>query len=136
MRRFEPVEHLARDRQRIVYRQRLTGYALGERHAGRQLHDQRVLALGLLQAIHVGDVRMIERGEQFRFAAESREPLRVTFDRRRQHFTATSRLRMVSTPRYTCPMPPSPIGATISSVRFGRRAETIRGSQHCGSNSN
>jgi hypothetical protein len=41
---------------------------------------------GILEAIDVTDVRVIQRREQLRLALEAREPLRIACDRLRQDF--------------------------------------------------
>ena len=51
--------------------------AVGEVGALDQFHHERVDAVRSLQAVDVRDVRMIERGEDFRFALEAREPFGI-----------------------------------------------------------
>ena len=58
---------------------------LPQRWALDQLHDECCRALGALDAIDRGDVRMIQRGQHFRFAAEPGEPIGIGGDGRRQH---------------------------------------------------
>ena len=61
-----------------------------------------------------GDVRMIQRGEDFGFALKPRQPLGISGERGRRTLIATSRFSFVSLARYTSPMPPTPIWAVIS----------------------
>ena len=68
----------------------------------------------LLQSVDRGDVWMIERGQHLGLALESRQPIRVGRDRRRQHLDRDARFRLVSVARYTSPMPPTPIWAVTS----------------------
>ena len=51
--------------------------ALGERLALDELQDEGLRAAGLLEAVDVRNVRMVERGEHLRLALEARQPLRV-----------------------------------------------------------
>ena len=57
---------------------------------------------------------MIQRGEDFRFPLEPRQPVGIAGERLRQDFNATSRFNRVSRARYTSPIPPAPRGAMIS----------------------
>jgi len=50
-----------------------------------EFHDQRADAAGFLEAVNVGDVRVIQRGERLRFACEAREPVGVRRKQLRQH---------------------------------------------------
>ena len=59
--------------------------ALGQRVAIDKLHHQEVPAVGLLHSIQRRDVGMIQRGEQFRLAFESRNPFRILSERFGQH---------------------------------------------------
>src|SRR5690348_4431659 len=47
-----------------------------------ELEDQEQVALGLVKTVDLRDVRMIERGQDLRLAAESREPFGVADERR------------------------------------------------------
>ena len=49
-----------------------------------QLHHERRDAVGVLESVDGGDVRMIQRGEDFRFALEAGEPLGIGRERRRE----------------------------------------------------
>jgi hypothetical protein len=82
---FEGFGNLFGDRESLVYRNRSLYDAVGERWPLHQLHHERLDAVGLLQAVDVGDVRMIERGEDLRLTPESRESIRVRRERIRQH---------------------------------------------------
>ena len=50
---------------------------LGERLARHQLQDEEARVAGFLEAVDRGDVRVVERREELRFAVEARQPLRV-----------------------------------------------------------
>jgi len=81
VRRFECVDHLGRDPQRFVDRQRAECEAIGERRPIDQLEHQRgarsAIAQVLLESVNRGDVLVIERGEHLRLAAEARQAVRI-----------------------------------------------------------
>ena len=60
VRRLERLGDLLRDRQRLVDGNRPPRDPIGERRAFDQLHHQRVHAAGILEAVDLRDVRMIE----------------------------------------------------------------------------
>jgi hypothetical protein len=72
----------------ISRRRRLHGRAtanpLGERGTGHKLHHQRPHLAGVFEAVNLRDVRMIERREELRFAAEAGEILGIAGDGRQQ----------------------------------------------------
>ena len=53
------------------------GEALGERRAGDELHDEGVGGAVRLEAVDLGDVRVVELGEELRFALEPRQAFLV-----------------------------------------------------------
>ncbi len=65
------VRHLASDGQRFVNREGPGGDALGQGLALDQLEDKAADALGFFQAIDGRDVRVVERSEELRLAAEA-----------------------------------------------------------------
>ena len=48
-----------------------------------ELHDERRTPSGLFEAVDVGDVGMIQRGEDLRFALKARKPVGVVRERGR-----------------------------------------------------
>ena len=83
--RFERLRDLPRDRQRLINRNRLVRETIGERRSLDQLQDEG-LQCGLprawrgdrfFKAVNRGDVRMIERGQDLRFALEACEPVDI-----------------------------------------------------------
>ena len=72
VRRLERIGHLARDRQRVVQRQRPAFEALGQRGSLDELQDEPQDAFALLESVDGGDVRMIQGGENLSFAPEPR----------------------------------------------------------------
>ena len=68
----------------------------------------------LFEAVDRRDVRMIERGEDFRLALEAREPIGIAGDRGRQDLDRDLPLQLGVGRRYTSPMPPAPICAVTS----------------------
>ena len=89
-----------------------------KRRAFNELHHQRRLAGGLLDAVNLRDIGVIERGEDLGLAREADQSVRIRGKERRQILMATSRCRRVSRARKTSPMPPAPIVATICRRRF------------------
>ena len=51
-----------------------------------ELQHEPVRGAGVLEAVDVTDVRVIQRREHLRFALEAREPIRIARDRCRQDF--------------------------------------------------
>ena len=71
VRRLERLGNLARERQRLVDRNRTFRDALGEVFALDELHDDRARACGFLDAVDLRDVRMVEGGEDLGLALEA-----------------------------------------------------------------
>ena len=82
--RFERVRDLLRNHQRFGQRNRPLRDAIGERRPVDELHHERTHAARLLEAVNVRDVRVVQRREQLRFAAETREALGIVRDRWQQ----------------------------------------------------
>ena len=85
VRRFEGLGDLPRDRQRFVQRNGTFSDAVSQRRPFHQLHDQRDGAVRLFEPVNVGDVRMVQGREDFRFTSKSGEPLGISGERGRQH---------------------------------------------------
>ena len=85
MGRLERLGDLRGDRHDLVERHRPPGNAIGECRSFDQLHHQRAALTGFLEAVNLRDVRVVQRGEDLRFAAEPREPIRIGGDVRQQH---------------------------------------------------
>jgi hypothetical protein len=98
-RRLERLGDLPCDGLRFVDLHRTVRDALGERRPVHQLHDQRMDAARVLEAVDLRDVRMIERREQMRSRRKraSRSGSVATPDGRT--FSATSRSSLVSRAR-------------------------------------
>ncbi len=77
MRRLERLGDLFGDCQRFRQRQRAAGDSAGKRRAFDELHYQRGHAVGLLEAVDLRDVGMIQGCQQLRFAPESRNPIGI-----------------------------------------------------------
>ena len=84
VRRLERLGDLLRDRQRLVERNRAPRDPLREILALDEFHDERLHAVGVLQAVDRRDVRMVQRGEDFGFALKPRQPVGVACQRRGQ----------------------------------------------------
>jgi hypothetical protein len=72
---------LSRDQKRLVERDRATRHAPREVLSRDQLHHQQETALELLEAVDVGDVRVIQGGERPGFALEARTSRRIRSQR-------------------------------------------------------
>src|SRR6185295_6388371 len=68
----------ARDLQRLVQRKRTRRQERVECSSFDELQHERVDAARVLEAINRGDVRMIERREDFGFSTKPREAIRIT----------------------------------------------------------
>ena len=82
---FKRLGNLFGDGQRLIDRNRPLRDAVCERRPFDQLHDERLHAVRLLKAVDVGDVRMVQRGEDLRLSLESSESVRVRREGIGQH---------------------------------------------------
>ena len=96
---FERVGDLASNWQGLVQRDRAACYAVGEVFALDEFHHEGLDAIGVLEPVNGCDVRVIQRGKDFRLALKPREPLGVGRKGFGQDFSATSRFRDVSRAR-------------------------------------
>ena len=94
VRGVERVGDLARDRQRVSKCDRAMREGVRERRAFDQLEDDGRGAAGLLQAVDSRDVRMVERGEQFRFTLKARQAIRILRERLGQNFDGDVALQL------------------------------------------
>jgi hypothetical protein len=83
---LECLGDLARNRQSLVHSQGALGNALGERGPLNELHHQRATAAGFLETVDLRNMRMIERGEYTRFAAEAGNAIRIGHEGVAQNF--------------------------------------------------
>ena len=83
--RRERLGDLPCNRQRLVERDRSARDAIGQRRAVHVLEHQRRRGAGLLHAVDRGDVRMIEGGQDLRFALEARQAFGVVRHLGQQH---------------------------------------------------
>jgi hypothetical protein len=77
VRGLERLRDLARDRDRLVLRNRPLRDAIGQRRSFDQLEDQYRLAIELLETMDRGDVGMAERRDDLRFTREAGEAIGV-----------------------------------------------------------
>ena len=75
--RFECLRDLPRDWQRLVDGNRPVHDAIGERRSLDQLQHDRLEVVRFFKAVNRTDVRMVERGEQLRFAFEASKPIGI-----------------------------------------------------------
>ena len=86
MRRFEGFGDLLRNRQRFVERHGSLSDTIRECRTVNQLHHERWSARRVLEAVNVGDVRVIQRGKQVGFPLEPRKSLGIVSKRVGQDF--------------------------------------------------
>ena len=79
--------------------QRAGREAIGQRRTLQQFQDEGPNPLGFFKAVDRGNVWMIQRGEQTRFALEPGEPFRVVENLRGRTLMATSRPNLASLAR-------------------------------------
>ena len=84
VRRFQRVGDLLGDGKGFVEWNRAARDALREIVALNEFHDERGGGRTFFKPVDGGDMRMIERGEHFRFALKAREPIGIRRKRRRQ----------------------------------------------------
>jgi hypothetical protein len=85
MGRLERGGNLPRDRQSLVERNRSLFDPIGKRRPVNQFHDKRVRRATVFKAVNLGDVRMIERRKNLRFAMKAGEPVRIVGERTREN---------------------------------------------------
>ncbi len=83
---FKTFGDLHRDTERLIGRYSAFFDAVGERRSLDELHDECRRAVRFLEPIDVGDVRMIERRQQFGLALEASQTLCVGRKRLWQDF--------------------------------------------------
>jgi len=109
VRRLEPLGNLHGDPQRLFERQRPRLHLVVEILSGDQLHRHEPHPLGLVQAADRGDVGWLSDASR-RASRSNRVSRSASWAKRSGRiFTATGRLRVVSSAFQTTPMPPSPI---------------------------
>ncbi len=77
MRDRERVGDLARNRSRLVERNRAPGNARGEVVSDDELHDEGARVARILEPMHGRDVGMVQLSEGLRFALESGQPVEI-----------------------------------------------------------
>jgi hypothetical protein len=94
------ASHLFGNLGRFIDRQRPARQALGEVLAGHELHreeiDRRVIDMRALEAVDMGDVRVIERRQHTRLALEARQAIGVIGHLGREHVDRDIALSTVS----------------------------------------
>ena len=85
VRGFKCLGNLPRDRQRVVERDRAARDALREILAFDQFHDERRDSARFFEPVDVRDVRVIQRCQHLRLAAEARQAIGIVGDGGQQH---------------------------------------------------
>jgi len=96
VRRFEGFRNLTRNQQGLVDWQRAARDALRKIVTLDQFQNQRGHAIRFFQAVDVRDVRVVECGQDVRFATETCQPIGITTTLGRSTLIATSRCSFVS----------------------------------------
>ena len=68
---------LPADAHRLVERNRSLGDAIRQRRSLDELQDERGFPIGVFQPVNGGDVGMVQRGEELRFALEAGQPIGI-----------------------------------------------------------
>jgi hypothetical protein len=97
--RLERACDLSCERQRFINRDGALFNALGKRRPLDQLQHERLHPVRFFETVNGRDVRVIQRGQEFRFPPETREPVDVACEAIRKTLTATSRFNVVSRAR-------------------------------------
>jgi len=103
VRGFDRFCQLLRDRQRVVEWNGAVIDSIGERGVVHQLQHERLDAIRFLEAVNSRDVRVVQRGEDLRFAFEAGQPIGVGGEEPGRISRAKGRVRRVSRARYTRP---------------------------------
>ena len=82
---FEGLRDLSGTRQRFVQREGTLCNAVGERGSLNQFKDERVDAMRFLDAENRGDVGMVQRRKNLRFALEPSEAVRIEREKVREN---------------------------------------------------
>jgi hypothetical protein len=91
---LERIRNLSGNQERFGDRNRTLCDSVGERRPVDELHDERRCGACLLETVNRGDVRMIQRGEDFGFAPEPAEALDIRRELIRKHFDGDSPLQI------------------------------------------
>ena len=68
-------------RKRLGQRNRSLRQPIGQRFAVHELEDQKLRSVGFFETVNAGNVRMIQRGQQLRFALEPSDPFGILGER-------------------------------------------------------
>jgi hypothetical protein len=77
---FERISDLPRDRECFIDRDRTLRDPIRESRTLDELHDQEGTGLAFFDAMNVRDIRMVERGENLRFAPKARQSIDIRCD--------------------------------------------------------
>ena len=125
VRRFEGFRNLLCNRQHLVDGDRSTRDMCGRILALDQLHDEGAHSAGLLQAVNVRDVRMVQRGERLRLAGEPRESIRIVRERVRDDFERHVTIQFrVASPIHLAHAPFADLGSDFVDAEPGAGSES------------
>ena len=86
MRGFERLGDLTRDRQRLIERDGALRQTIRQRGSLDQFQHERRQVAGFFETVDGRDMRVIQRGQEFRFPSKARAPIGVAGERPRQDF--------------------------------------------------
>ena len=86
VRRFERLRDLTADSKGLDHRQATAQQAVAKSITGHELHHEKRRALGFVEFVHSGDVRMVHRREGERFATEADDALGIARELRTHDF--------------------------------------------------
>ena len=86
MRGFERLGDLTRDRQRLIERDGALSQTIRQRGSLDQFQHERRQVAGFFETVEGRDMRVIQRGQEFRFPSEARAPVGIAGERLRQDF--------------------------------------------------
>ena len=102
------INDLCRDLQSFVERDGTALQPLGQRLALDEFQYKEEGSLGLFQIVDRSNIGMIQRGENFGFALEAADAVRIEGSFAWQDLDGNITLSFVSCARYTSPIPPTP----------------------------
>src|SRR5512138_2131193 len=85
MRRFECLRDLSGDAERLIDRKLAMRNAPVQALAVHKLQNEKLLPIGLVQAVDLRDMRMVQSGEDLRFSTKPGQPFGIVGKGRRQN---------------------------------------------------
>src|SRR5262245_22214308 len=112
MSRFQGLTDLLGDVEGFLDWQRTSRNPFCQSFALDQFHDEKPRVVRFLKIVDRGDVGVVQRCKDLRFALESTYAISISGKHSGRILMATLRPSLVSLARYTSPIPPAPIRPT------------------------